>query len=398
VVDTEGTPLQATVVKAYVFKYDESGQLVPIDVKAAPVDDRGVFRMHLDPGEYGFRVDPPTLQLGESGGTLYYATYYPGVTVPASASTVTLESGAEAVVNLTVTRSRGTTVHLKVGGTTPRAPTTLQVQVRRSGDIFDARVGTLAADRFEEIVGELLPGEYTLQVSQQGRVIGMTEFSIRTADDTVELVMPELSVVSGAVMTLGPNGQFVGTANVQIHLHGRRLPSTLPNGTLLDSTFAVARSDGTFMMANVLPGTYLVGFRGLPTATYIAKVEVDGRELEGSLIEVRGETRIVTTLGADVGLLRGTVRDAMANVVSGATVVLLPEDRRQTHRISTTMADPSGAFEVQAAPGLYHLYVWNEVNGAAYRNPDFMRPYNDRGQTIRIEAGAQLMVEATTLD
>jgi hypothetical protein len=48
-------------------------------------------------------------------------------------------------------------------------------------------------------------------------------------------------------------------------------------------------------------------------------------------------------------------------------------------------ADIDGRFELRGiAPGAYHVFAWPDIEAGAYRNADFMKQYEDRGQALRI--------------
>jgi hypothetical protein len=62
-------------------------------------------------------------------------------------------------------------------------------------------------------------------------------------------------------------------------------------------------------------------------------------------------------------------------------------------------ADSSGHFELRGiAPGNYHLFSWIALPGAAYRNADFMKTYDERGTAIRIEKDSQLLMNTRLVD
>jgi hypothetical protein len=41
-------------------------------------------------------------------------------------------------------------------------------------------------------------------------------------------------------------------------------------------------------------------------------------------------------------------------------------------------------------PGDYTLFAWETVERGAYMDPDFLRPYKDRGKPIRVDEGSKL--------
>ena len=40
-------------------------------------------------------------------------------------------------------------------------------------------------------------------------------------------------------------------------------------------------------------------------------------------------------------------------------------------------------------PGLYRVVAWEDVEPGAWKNPDFLKAVEERGNEIRVEAGAQ---------
>jgi hypothetical protein len=75
----------------------------------------------------------------------------------------------------------------------------------------------------------------------------------------------------------------------------------------------------------------------------------------------------------------------------GALVVLVPEPRHrgQARLYHTTTTDQYGHFTLRAiAPGDYRLFAWEDIEAGAYQDADFLRPYEERGETLRVvEAG-----------
>jgi hypothetical protein len=61
-------------------------------------------------------------------------------------------------------------------------------------------------------------------------------------------------------------------------------------------------------------------------------------------------------------------------------------------------SDKNGEYEFHASPGAYHLFAWTELDGAAYRNSDFMRKYEEKGAPVQLERGSQAILKLTILD
>ncbi|HET9131530.1 MAG TPA: hypothetical protein VFO86_11305, partial [Terriglobia bacterium] len=81
-----------------------------------------------------------------------------------------------------------------------------------------------------------------------------------------------------------------------------------------------------------------------------------------------------------------------------AAVALLPDDRGQKALMISKSADANGQFEIQAAPGAYHLYSWVELDGEAYRNDEFMKKYDERGTAVRVETSGNVVANLNVLE
>jgi hypothetical protein len=54
------------------------------------------------------------------------------------------------------------------------------------------------------------------------------------------------------------------------------------------------------------------------------------------------------------------------------------------------LTDASGRFQFQRIPpGEYKLLAWEDVEENFWQDPDFIRKYDDRGRSVRIDAGTK---------
>ena len=61
-----------------------------------------------------------------------------------------------------------------------------------------------------------------------------------------------------------------------------------------------------------------------------------------------------------------------------------------------SIADPNGRFEIHGiAPGSYKLFAWPELEGAAYRNADFMQEFEQRGKPVKIQKRDRVSTDLT---
>lgn len=77
-------------------------------------------------------------------------------------------------------------------------------------------------------------------------------------------------------------------------------------------------------------------------------------------------------------------------------MVLVPEpkllDRADAYKTATT--DQNGRFTLSSIePAEYELFAWQVVEQGAYMDADFLRPIEDRGQSISIHEGSRESVQ-----
>jgi hypothetical protein len=111
-------------------------------------------------------------------------------------------------------------------------------------------------------------------------------------------------------------------------------------------------------------------------------------------IDGPGQIEIVMSLNS--GSLDLTVLDDTQKTFSDATVVLIPDPpRRQRFDLySAAGSDAAGHVHFDGlAPGDYKVFAWDDVPADAWQDPDFMRPYEDRGKAVHITEGSTENVE-----
>ena len=97
-------------------------------------------------------------------------------------------------------------------------------------------------------------------------------------------------------------------------------------------------------------------------------------------------TDLVVSLGGSGGQVDGTVADDAGTKGAAAVVALVPDDRAAANLFRTTTTDQNGAFALRAvAPGSYRLFAWPEVDGAAYRNAEFLKKYEEQATAVKVE-------------
>jgi len=158
---------------------------------------------------------------------------------------------------------------------------------------------------------------------------------------------------------------------------------------------ASIKSDGSFILSNVSDDSYQLQVWGLPEDFYLRAVRLGGDDvLEPGLNVSRRQPpgSLEVLVSPNGGRVDGLVlKDDKP--FSGATVTLVPEsDRRKEERLyKSTTTDQNGQFSVRGmAPGDYKLFAWEAIEEGAYQDPDFLRPYEERGKPIHVDEGSRL--------
>ena len=92
-------------------------------------------------------------------------------------------------------------------------------------------------------------------------------------------------------------------------------------------------------------------------------------------------------LSSDGATLEGAVVDSKDRPVSDAVVIALPslENRKRRDLFKKVSTDQHGHFVLRGIrPGEYTILALDELD-EDYRDPDVVKPFEDRGQTVRLE-------------
>jgi len=157
----------------------------------------------------------------------------------------------------------------------------------------------------------------------------------------------------------------------------------------------VTDSKGDSSTHNLPEALYRIqAVKDMPAGMCLREVrQNDGRNVLRDGLKVQApQTTFRITINPSAAIIRGKAGP-------GAVIALVPDDLSETHLFRTTSADQDAAFELRCVePGNYHLYAWSFLEGAAYRNVDFMKQYTDRGTSLRVVGEGALTVDLTVLD
>src|SRR5262249_31536733 len=97
-------------------------------------------------------------------------------------------------------------------------------------------------------------------------------------------------------------------------------------------------------------------------------------------------------LAPNAGQVSGVVQNEQKEAAPGVTVVLVPQERERrelAQYYKTAVTDSTGNYALKNLdPGQYKVYAWPDVESGAYMDPDFLRPVENRGESLTIREGS----------
>lgn len=389
VIDSGGQPVRSAKVIPYRSVFTDSGAIGRKYSPPVTTNDLGEFRATLDEaGQYGVQVWPPMMS-GRDTNTLFHPSSDRNDDV-----LFTLEIGAEVrLPDVILRESAGGKVKLRLEGNVPQQGNAL-IYLRRRGEPSATQLTAPISARTCD-VPRLAPGIYEVELSlAKGNGMGQTTFEIDDHDVVVDLPVKARVDVVGRI--------FVdeGTRRESLHsVGGVQLRLRDPSRLLDADPVLTSRDDGFFASAGlpigIFPGMYTVSLTNIPAGMYLAAIEAGDQNLLTKPLEIRDSkpAMIEVHLRHPSGSIKGTVSIDAGTPAVGAVVALIPDDSTQHHLFRVAVTDAQGAFEMEAAPGPYALYAWLELEGPAYRNPQFMSRYQREGQRVVLRAAEEVQVE-----
>jgi protocatechuate 3,4-dioxygenase beta subunit len=354
VFDEDGEPFESVQVSLLQeMQMGPEKHLAPRPGRQEVTNDEGEFRISgVAPGKYFLQavVDRErrgmhgrVIRLG--GETAYPGLYYPDVWDPNEAQTIDVAMGARlSGFELHMRPARGYRVHGRIewprGAVLERCH--MHLHPKRAGGWIRGGGGTMfAGETFD--YDAVLPGQYVLSAAfndnQHSRHAAL-EFEVTDRDlDDLVLRFPSGFSVDGAIR--GGN-----VSGLRFSLAG----PTQVNG--------VTNDGGSFVLADVAPGTYRLHFWAIPDDRHVRTVRYGGVAMPTEAIEIGEPARMEIELGSDSAVVSGAVDPPRP----GAMVRL----QKNGQPMYFAPADQDGRFEIRAvAPGEYLASATDSGWGAA---------------------------------
>ena len=434
--DEDGEPLARALVLAsrYVYRQGER-QIEPAGTDQT--DDRGQFRVFdLEPGDYFVSVTliqrpggggvgfggrggagGPFGRAGRGGGagpfpnpaagsdpepTGFAPTYYPGVTEIRQAMPLTLGlsqvmSGVDFAAQLVPMARVGGLVIAPDGS--PAGGT--QIMLTPTDDtrrIPGNGLGGRVAEDGSFEVSNVPPGRYRVEAlagrrgGDREQVFANHEVTVAGQDVTdVTLMLRRGARLSGTVeftssQTPPPSFERLAITTSPLVSSGLRMQGE--SGVRVEP-------DGSFVLGDIGPGPRLIGVTGAPDGWQLYAVQLEGRDVIDTPVELRGEESIehvVLVLTDQITELTGTVRDEGGDALTDFTVIAFPTDERlwrpRSRHILASRPDQNAQYRLRGLPpGDYLLSVVEVVEEGEWFEPRFLEELRRRATRMTLRGG-----------
>jgi hypothetical protein len=398
-----GDPLPWVRVSALRATYARGKRTLSSEVTVVS-DDLGEYRLFgLRPGRYfvsaiyrpGQRLEPgeDDEDAADAGKSGYVPTYYPNNTDPAKGIAITIKTGEE--VSSTDFLLEPTTVYSIRGHVNyfaarrNAANVILALEPRSTGLGWSLPPRQSLVDKpdgaFE--IQNVLPGSYTLTAFwfDDGR-----RYQARQSVDITNID------AEGLQLNLLPGMDIRGVINWDPRPSLDKDPLTIsvrPVGTAFAyGAQARVATNGVFSLRDVTEGLYRLTTSGQSQDCYLKSIRYAGMEVSDDEFNVIRGTQatlevIISSRGAHI---QGMVTDADGLPAVGVWVALVPDDAHlnEFHLFKQRTTDQYGRYDIRGiAPGDYKLFSWEQVEQNAWEDPDFLKQFGSKGQSISLQEG-----------
>jgi protocatechuate 3,4-dioxygenase beta subunit len=449
VVDEDGDPMEGIEVRAMKSAY-RNGKKQWVTANSGETNDVGVYRIPaLDPGQYVVSTVALNPQRGGPGGpggrggtqqplpetpeSIYAATYFPNAQDSMAAVPVDLAAGSElSGIDIRLRKTRVFRVRGKVANV-PAATATASAAgggggrggmggpgMGMGGSVMvtlvpqdGARPGgpgsaARAPDYAFEIRG-ISPGSYTLIATTGnpgggpggpgGRAGGST--GGQTGMMAVQQVHVGNNHLEGLVLNLSAGAEIQGTVKIEdtsappavSNLNIALRPSIQSGG----APRVKVADDLSFTLSGVSPLPAAVNVTGIPDGCYVKSIRFGGQEVPDDGISMASGGIMQVILSATAGTITATIADKDGNPVQGATVALYQKDAPVASAKSASSNESGTASFKGLKPADYLVIAWEDIPSGAYLDPLFVKPYESRGETVKVGASSQQAVQVKVI-
>jgi protocatechuate 3,4-dioxygenase beta subunit len=412
IVDEDGEPLPEIMVSALRQGYLEGKPGLSTET-TVQTDDRGEYRLFgLSPGRYFVSAvfpqwgrfssgdEPEEAQPNQLG---YAKMYYPGTPDASKAAAISIKEGEEIpsveimMRQLAVFRIRGHVYNQITNKAGTRTDVFLLPKTKsREWTGGEQRSFVQKQDGSFEIAN-VLPGSYVLTA------IWFDEGKAHSARVPIDVSNAD---VEGISITISPgtdiNGRIIWEGTPSLEQDELSVMAESPDLMFNFGGGSRVTSANTFVLKSVGDGIYMARVWGLGKDCYIKDVQYAGSSaLEDGFAVKGGATgTLEITISSHGARVQGTVADSDGLRAVGVRVVLVPEPsrRNQSSLFKEQATDQYGHFELRGiAPGDYKVFSWEEAESGAWEDPEFLKPFEEKGEKISLQENDQKTLNLTAI-
>jgi hypothetical protein len=424
VTGANGEPVVGMDVALLRVNYTMDGRKNVQQVGTAQTNDKGEYRLFwVPPGRYYLTVSPsnrlinPGLLLNTNNNSKYSRSFYPGVADMAAASPVEILPGGE-LNGMDFRLSQSPTFHVKgriVDAATGQAPANVSISItpreQVGGGIFSSSGPYNRADGTFQL-NDVFPGSYWIRAQlpltarpQPGdgpprppSAAVAVDVSGSDIENVVVTIYPPVSI-SGRVRVDGVSNPSLDRMRVWLQppAPGPLLSAPPPP--------AAVNADGTFVIANVLPGDYQVTIPNpLPGPAgsnagqilYVKEARFGAIDALTESMSIAGPVsdQLQIVLAADGAKVTGSVANDRQQLVPQIQILLLPalRERRDLYKVGRT--DATGHFTLPSVPpGSYKAFAIDPLWMDSFFDPAVLAKLESKGTAITVGSSATLNVD-----
>jgi hypothetical protein len=235
----------------------------------------------------------------------------------------------------------------------------------------------------------IIPGSYIISASfgREGKAYGAwRRIEVGNSDVNDAALAPSMAVELGGRVKVDGDKE-IDLSKLSVNLQ----PSPFSPTVLMAPPSARVSAEGNFLIY-ASHDVYQVEISGLPDDFYPKSVRWGDRDSANRTIDlsiseaVSGEVAVIVSPNG--GRIEGVVKNEKDELTSGALVVLVPDSSHRQERFlfKEVTTDENGRFTIRGIPpGEYKLFAWEDIEPGACEDPEFMKPYENKGEKVTIE-------------
>ncbi|HEY2460303.1 MAG TPA: carboxypeptidase regulatory-like domain-containing protein [Candidatus Acidoferrum sp.] len=409
ITDEDGEPVPAAQIFALREVYTQGRRELASETSVA-TNDLGEYRLFgLRPGHYFVSAELPRqnrfgVQQDSDDKDVFTKMYYPGTPDSDRATAIVVKSGEEIPsVEILMRRVLAYRIHGRVYNLVNQQPGTGAnlFLVKKSASLessFGQQVVPVEKTDGSFEINSVLPGSYVLAAlwfNDGKSYSAQAPIEVGSSDiEGIQLTIVPGINISGRIAWDGPPSLQRDVLNVG----ALSVDTSFRQG----GGFVTVSRANTFSLANISEGTYRAQVFGQSKDCYIKDVQYAGSSaLQAGFSVVRGAiSPLEITISSKGARLQGTVSDADGLPSPGVWVVLVPDaprrSRYELYKYQST--DQYGHFDLHGiAPGDYKLFSWEEVENDAWQDPEFLQPFETKGEKISVQDNDQKTLSLTAI-